>query len=1102
MEKGPDMFMPRTRENKGRKKIFLCLVCFLFIHSAFAHSEIKNSHAGYAGKRVLLLNSYHKGYLWSDEITRGVEETLVQTGIDLHVEYMDTKRQFDEKYQDLLAKLLAVKHTRHPYDAVICSDNNAFEFFNRMGREIFGPIPLVFCGLNSLDKKDFQNRENMTGIIEKANLKGNLALIRKVHPRCRKILVITDDTTTGRQVQGEVKELAKTAKLGDMNLELLYDADKGELIHLLEDLDPGAIVLFTFFSRDRSGDFFEYDEGAELVSRRSPVPVYGAWNFSLGHGIVGGHLVSGYGQGAVAAQKTLSVLSGQKAESIPIQYETPTVLRFDFRQLKRHSIGMGQLPPGSEVLFRPASFYEKHKELIWPASIVFLMLALGLAGVTYGLILSGKAKKNLSRSERNLRTTLNSIGDAVIATDREGGVVQMNPVAERLTGWPIEEALGRPLEKVFHIIHGHTRKPVKNPVQQVLETGKKMELADHTTLISRDGTSYHVADSASPIQSRAGETLGGVMVFRDVTREHDRLDEQNARLERIQAQHEALIKLTGNPAVVSADVEGSIHFITRLVAETLKAERVGVWLFNKDQSKILLKENYTLGSGEHSSGAVLKETDYPLYFKNQIQEWIIAAHDALNDPRTHEFKESYLLPLGITSMLDVALRVEGRTLGILCIEHVGEARTWADDEIAFARAVSDQIDQVFLSRDRKKARQAVEENEKKYKQLFESSMDAILLLDPDKGLTDCNPAAVKMFGAGSKEQMLGLNPADRSSRYQADGRLSPKKAGILIKKIMETGKHSFEWTHKPMDGEKFYGSVIATRMDIGGQTMIQATVRDITDARRAREMMIQTEKMMSVGGLAAGMAHEINNPLAGMMQTADVLAQRLSNKDMPANRKAAREIGISMDQIRTFMEKREILRMTRSIVSSGQRMADIVDNMLSFARKSEKMISSHSLENLMDKTLELAGTDFDLKKKYDFKLIRIRKEVEENLPPVLCERNQIQQVLFNILRNGAQAMQISGTREPEFFIRITREPDREMVCIEIRDNGPGMDEKIRKRIFEPFFTTKPVGEGTGLGLSVSYFIITKSHGGEMEVESSPGTGTCFFVRLPIKRDPF
>ncbi len=275
-------------------------------------------------------------------------------------------------------------------------------------------------------------------------------------------------------------------------------------------------------------------------------------------------------------------------------------------------------------------------------------------------------------------------------------------------------------------------------------------------------------------------------------------------------------------------------------------------------------------------------------------------------------------------------------------------------------------------------------------------------------------------------------------------------------------------------------------------------IDDVTETLRLEETLIQNEKMLSVGGLAAGMAHEINNPLAGVIQNAGLLVNRLTDTQMPANIKAAEALGTSMEIITEFMKAREIPQIVSAIVDSGSRMAEIVNNMLSFARKGDSSFSTHDPVVLMDKTLDIAATDYDLKKHYDFKSIIIEKEYEPNLPFLPCEGGKIQQVLLNILNNGAQAMaENPAEKTSRFIIRLSREKKADMIRMEIQDNGPGVDPGVRKRIFEPFFTTKPVGIGTGLGLSVSYFIITENHKGTLHVVSQPGKGSCFIIRLPL-----
>lgn len=294
--------------------------------------------------------------------------------------------------------------------------------------------------------------------------------------------------------------------------------------------------------------------------------------------------------------------------------------------------------------------------------------------------------------------------------------------------------------------------------------------------------------------------------------------------------------------------------------------------------------------------------------------------------------------------------------------------------------------------------------------------------------------------------------------------------------------------------EKKYEDIIIYPLAASATDGVVIRMDDVTDQVRRGEMLIRSEKMLSIGGLAAGMAHEINNPLAGMMQNAQVIYNRLT-QDMPANESAAQEIGLTMASIRAYMEKRAILGKLDMIHNIGKRAAQIVTNMLGFTRQDDSVMEVNDLSMILRQTIRAAKTDPVLKKRYDFKLIHIIEKFDP-IPPIKCDRDKIHQVLFNILKNGAEAMfELSNsTFPPQFILRIYQEGT--MACVEIEDNGPGMDEEVRKRMFEPFFTTKKVGEGTGLGLSISYFVIVKDHGGEMLVESTPNQNTRFIIKLP------
>ena len=370
-----------------------------------------------------------------------------------------------------------------------------------------------------------------------------------------------------------------------------------------------------------------------------------------------------------------------------------------------------------------------------------------------------------------------------------------------------------------------------------------------------------------------------------------------------------------------------------------------------------------------------------------------------------------------------------------------------------------------------------------------NSMPSILVGTSLEGLvTQWNRRAEEMTGKRA-EDVLGIPLIYALPEFK-------KEAGYVQHAIRNRSPRKYEKVSKQKAGEQQFFDVIIYPL-IGGEGVEGAVIRidDVTERVRIEEMMIHAEKMVTVGGLAAGMAHEINNPLGIILQGVQSTLRRIS-PDLAGNRQAAEACGVDLQAIRCYMERRHILRYLDGMKMAGLRAAQIVENMLNFSRKSESKFAPHDLGKLLDQTLELAANDYDLKKKYDFRKIEIFRNYEEGVPEVFCEATKLQQVFFNIIKNAAQAMAETSQASQRLRLRVAKRGD--MVEIEIQDNGQGMDDATRKRIFEPFFTTKAPGVGTGLGLSVSYFIITENHKGSMSVDSTPGLGTTFTMRLPFK----
>ncbi|MDJ0623302.1 MAG: ATP-binding protein [Desulfocapsaceae bacterium] len=376
--------------------------------------------------------------------------------------------------------------------------------------------------------------------------------------------------------------------------------------------------------------------------------------------------------------------------------------------------------------------------------------------------------------------------------------------------------------------------------------------------------------------------------------------------------------------------------------------------------------------------------------------------------------------------------------------------------------------------------------------IVDSMPSIIISIDNDFRVTQWNIEAEKISGVQKEKAqgriLLDVIPSLSSIHNSVKQALEDNQVKTKVKAALEINEETrlFDIAIYPLIANGTEGTVI--RLD------------DVTDRVKLEEVMVQTEKMMFVGGLAAGMAHEINNPLAGMMQGVQVIQNRFS-PDFEKNHQVAEQCSFSLESLGCYLQEREISPMLESILDSGERAARIINNMLSFSRKSTSRYTPCDLAVLLDQTVELASNDYDLKKKFDFRKIEIIREYDTDISLVRCDSGTVQQVFLNILKNAAQAISAAGEKysadiKPEIILRLF-ESDGDMY-INIEDNGIGMDEETRKRIFEPFYTTKTVGVGTGLGLSVSYFIIKENHKGTIQVSSAPGKGSNFIISLPLE----
>ena len=636
-------------------------------------------------------------------------------------------------------------------------------------------------------------------------------------------------------------------------------------------------------------------------------------------------------------------------------------------------------------------------------------------------------------SQIELQGILDNLPISCFVTDRKLHITYWNPASKQIFGYSFREIVGRtPLDT---IVAEEFKVSMEAHFQKLIK--EKHKLLATTINRVKSGEVILCEWISTPLVDDHGNLQGVLVLCRDITeqrRAEEALLQSKANLSNFYESAEmmmGLVEVLENDFVHVYDNSAAIEF-AGLSPKKLKGKLASDYM-NLKQLKFMLS---------HFNQSV--RTRRPVRFERKIKHkgqelWIFASLSFIRNLSNGSKLCSYIIH-DITERKNAEKSVE-------------RVRSYLDDII--------------------------------------NSMPSVLIgIDRNDRINHWNLEAVRMTEI-PVEQAIGavLDEVLLLPRCELDN----------IRTVMATGSprkdEKVQWN---LNGNHLYIDVTIYPLindelenDIEG---VVVRIDDITEHVHLEEMMIQSEKMLSVGGLAAGMAHEINNPLAGILQSTQVINHRLMG-DLRANHRVAKQCGISTEGLRKYIEQRGVATLIDNVMESGERAANIVENMLSFSRKSDSQFGLQNLADLLEKALELASNDYDLKKKYDFRQIEIIRHYASGTPQVYCEGNKIQQVFLNILKNGAYSMYTKAGKSV-FQLRLFQEGD--MVKVEIEDNGEGINDDVRRRIFEPFYTTKDVGIGTGLGLYVSYFIITENHSGKIFVESVFGEGSTFVICLPLR----
>jgi two-component system NtrC family sensor kinase len=513
-----------------------------------------------------------------------------------------------------------------------------------------------------------------------------------------------------------------------------------------------------------------------------------------------------------------------------------------------------------------------------------------------------------------------------------------------------------------------------------------------------------------------------------------------------------IIEVTGS----SLDLERVTRTVIAKIAEIVPAARCSmVWVDDDDA------RSYVVAAHDDPRVSML-EIDlgkYPEIRKAIATQDLVLIRDIENDPTMREVRET-LADLDLQSILVIPIVFDGNVLGSMCIRASRTRHQFTAHEVKYCAAVAQACNNVL--KNALLHRRLQEESSRhralgeKLSRIFDHSPELILTTDNDGRITEFNGGAEKLLGF-SRVEILG-RPSEML--FADDG------GSGLVERTRATGQLVNHTCHLLSQQGRQVEVELNTAVLKDARGAVTGTVwlgRDVTELKATHTQLLQTKKLATIGEVISGVAHELNNPLCGVLGFSELVLLRESEP--------------------------RLRRDLELIHDSAQRCQKIVKNLLSFARKNKPEREEHSLNEIVEKTLVM--------KKYQLRVnsIELVQELGLDLPSVNVDAHQIQQVLLNLVHNAQHAMMDARKDEGSRLTVRTLSVDGQ-VRVEIRDNGKGMSEQTLERIFDPFFTTKETGKGTGLGLSISYGIV-QEHGGRVWADSREGEGTTFTIELPV-----
>jgi len=665
-----------------------------------------------------------------------------------------------------------------------------------------------------------------------------------------------------------------------------------------------------------------------------------------------------------------------------------------------------------------------------------------------------KQAENLLRaSERRFRDIAENTTDLIWEMDPHRCFVYVNPMVRNILGFSPEEIHGRCIDEI--VIQARQRSASQG-------IGAK---ADHRILVEvvegvwrhKNGRELILEMSSLPIYDASGQLLGYRGISRDIT-ERKRMEEARLREREMDLNLERCISQVSRNLIESENVDEAIRHNLETIGKTLNADHCYMYTRGDvDNPDYFFKKYYwngQTGADGFADQMSMSLDDYPSWAGCLSLNQAVVVPDDSCASDTSVSETNYLHDSSISAILLVPLFLQDAFYGFFGIDFIARAHTWRMTEIAAIRTMIENISKVF---ERKYARAALSQQKAKYESVIKSTSDGIILVGNDLRITLINPAALKILRCFYRETKAKSILND----------LGDISVSEILTTIKQNNLNSISREIKASNGlTRYFNVVFSSVKNIKAEvTGLVVNLHEISEIRNAQEQLVHSSKLASLGQLAAGVAHELNNPLTYMLGYAELLHSSQEDPD-----------------VRLKLSK---------ILDGGRRVKGIIEDMLEFSHNQTQNQELSDINKTIDKTLMLMG------KRLSNHNINMIKSFDKRLSLVYCNKGELQQVFLNLIQNAFD--ELVRSKVGDTLEIVTEQISRQKIRLKFIDNGPGMSEAIQQRIFEPFFTTKAPGEGTGLGLSISYKII-KKHDGVITVKSSLGKGTTFIIELPTRVD--